>query len=177
MLNEIKLTVVNFALTNQMHICACAWIYRGTKNCGKSGLGRGPSNQTGNDGRTLEKTSRDLDKILSAIPQQWANQIRFELGRPPPTLQPCFAIRTARASQTPTDILSCKTRHFYGQLHDRKKPVIPAVDRWKASLQPEPTFSSSQWKTLYSPLVSNKQGDTNWKIAHRVLPTASPLPD
>ena len=65
------------------------------------------ADQTGNDGHTLEKTSRDLDKILS------------------------------------------------GQLHDRKKPVIPAVDRWKASLQPEPTFSSSQWKTLYSPLVSN----------------------
>ena len=129
------------------------------------------ADQTGNDGRTFEKTSREFDKILSAIPQQWTDQIHFELERPLPTLQPCFAIRTAGPSQTPTDILSCKTRHFYG----RKKPVIPAVDRWKASLQPEPTFSSSQWKTLYSPLVSNKQGDTNWKIAHRVLPTALSL--
>ena len=133
------------------------------------------ADQTGSDGRTFEKTSREFDKILSAIPQQWTDQIRFELGRPPPTLQPCFAIRTAGPSQTPTEILSCKTRHFYGQLHDQKKPVIPAVDRWKASLQPEPTFSSSQWKTLYSPLVSNKQGDTNWKISHRVLPTALSL--
>ena len=133
------------------------------------------ADQTGSDGRTLEKTSREFDKILSAIPQQWANQVRFELGRPPPTLQPCFAIRTAGASQTPIDILSCKTRHFYGQLHDRKKPVIPAVDRWKASLQQEPTFSSIQWKTLHSTLVSNKQGGTNWKIAHRVLLTALSL--
>ena len=129
------------------------------------------ADHTGNDGRNLEK----FDKILSAIPQQWTNQIRFELGRLPPTLQPCFAIRTAGESQTPIDILSCKIRHFYGQLHDRKKPVIAAVDRWKASLQQEPTLSSSQWNTLYSPLVSNKQGDTNWKIAHRVLPTALSL--
>ena len=60
-------------------------------------------------------------------------------------------------------------------IHDRKKPVIPAVDGWKASLQQEPTLSSSQWKTLYSPLVSNKQGDANWKIAHQVLPTALSL--
>ena len=72
------------------------------------------ADQTGNDGRTLEKTSRECDKILSAIPQQWTNQIRFELGRRPPTLQPCFAIRTAGASQNPTDFLSSKTRHFYG---------------------------------------------------------------
>lgn len=129
------------------------------------------ADHTGNDGRNLEKTFREFDKILSAIPQQWTNQMRFELGRLPPTLQPCFAVRTAGASQTPIDILSCKMRHFYGQLYDRKKPVIPAIDQWKASLQQEPTLSSSQWKTLYSLLVSNKQGDTNWKTAHRVLPT------
>ena len=40
------------------------------------------ADHTGNDGPNLEK----FDKILSAIPQQWTNQIRFELGRPPPTL-------------------------------------------------------------------------------------------
>ena len=129
----------------------------------------------GNDGRTLDRTSRELNKILSAIPQHWTKQICSELRRPPPTLQPCFAIRTAGADQTPTDIVSCKTRHFYGQLHKRIKPVVPAIDRWKASLQPEPAFTSKQWKTLYSPLVSNKQGDTNWKIAYRVLPTTLSL--
>ena len=73
------------------------------------------ADHTGDDGRNLEKTSREFDKILSAIPQQWTNQIRFELGRLPPILQPCFAIRTASESQTPIDILSCKMRHFYGQ--------------------------------------------------------------
>ena len=39
MVNEFKLTVVHFARPNPMQICACAWIYRWTKNCGKSGLG------------------------------------------------------------------------------------------------------------------------------------------
>ena len=40
MVNEFKLTVVHVARPNLMQICACAWIYRWTKNCGKSGLGR-----------------------------------------------------------------------------------------------------------------------------------------
>ena len=133
------------------------------------------ADQIANDGRTLEKTSREFNKILSAIPQQRTNRICLELRRPPPTLQPCFAIRTKGAGQIPSDILSCKTRHLYGQLHDRKKPVVPAIGRWKASLQPEPVFSSKQWMTLYSPLISNKQGHTNWKIAHRVLLTALSL--
>ena len=39
MVNEFKLTVVHFACPNPMQICACAWIYSWTKNCGKSGLG------------------------------------------------------------------------------------------------------------------------------------------
>ena len=39
MVNEFKLTVVHFARSNPMQICACAWIYRWTKICGKSGLG------------------------------------------------------------------------------------------------------------------------------------------
>ena len=42
MVNEFKLTIVYVAHPNPMHIYACAWIYHWTKNCGKSGLGRGP---------------------------------------------------------------------------------------------------------------------------------------
>ena len=41
--NEFTLTVIYFARSNPMQICACAWIYRWTKNCGKSGLVTGPS--------------------------------------------------------------------------------------------------------------------------------------
>ena len=40
MVTEFKLTVVNFKRPNQMQTCACAWIYGGTKSCGKSGPGR-----------------------------------------------------------------------------------------------------------------------------------------
>ena len=40
---KFKLTVVHVTHPNPMLICACAWIYRWTKNCGKSGLGRGPA--------------------------------------------------------------------------------------------------------------------------------------
>ena len=55
------------------------------------------------------------------------------------------------------------------------KPVIPAVATWKRTLHPEPAFNSKRWGILYSPLVSNKQGDINWLIAHHVLPTALSL--
>ena len=62
MVNEFKLTVVHFARPNPMRICACAWIYRWTKNCGKSGLGRllglraaGPSRGVGR-GPAFSKT-------------------------------------------------------------------------------------------------------------------------
>ena len=40
MVTEFKLTVVHFASPNPMQICACAWIYRWAKNCGKCGSGR-----------------------------------------------------------------------------------------------------------------------------------------
>ena len=39
MVNELKLAVVHFTHQNPMQICVCAWIYRWTKNYGKSGLG------------------------------------------------------------------------------------------------------------------------------------------
>ena len=39
-MNELKLSVVHFTHQNPMQICACSWIYRWTKNYGKSALGR-----------------------------------------------------------------------------------------------------------------------------------------
>ena len=50
MVNEFKLTVVHFARPNPMQICACAWIYRLTKNCGKLGLGYRASGPLGRRG-------------------------------------------------------------------------------------------------------------------------------
>ena len=42
---EFKLTVVNFVRPNQMQICACAWIYRWTKELWK--IRTGPSRAVG----------------------------------------------------------------------------------------------------------------------------------
>ena len=47
MVNELKLAVVHFTHQNPMQICACAWIYRWTKNYGKSGLGHRASSPPG----------------------------------------------------------------------------------------------------------------------------------
>ena len=123
--------------------------------------------------RAMSKTNKELRELLNAIPSQWSQQIITNAPRPPPTLQPCFII--SNSGQTDTDILSCKTRHFYSHLLELHKPVMPALDHWKQTLQPEPLFNAKLWRTLYSPLVTNKQGDVNWKIAHRVLPTALTL--
>ena len=123
--------------------------------------------------RTLSKTTQELTELLNAIPLQWSQQIFTNAPRPPPTLQPCFMISSP--GQTPTDILSYKTRHFYSHLLEARKPVIPALDYWKLAFKPEPLFNAKLWRTLYSPLVTNKQGDVNWKIVHRVLPTALSL--
>ena len=46
MVNEFKLTVVHVAHQNPLQICACAWIYRRTKNGGNQDfgpLGDGPA--------------------------------------------------------------------------------------------------------------------------------------
>ena len=40
MVNKLKLGTVQFTHQNPIQICACAWIYRWTKNYGKTGLGQ-----------------------------------------------------------------------------------------------------------------------------------------
>ena len=52
---------------------------------------------------------------------------------------------------------------------------MPAIDRWKSFLQPTPIFDAKLWRNVYSPLVSNKKGDINWKIVQRVLLTGLSL--
>ena len=125
--------------------------------------------------RTVSRTTEEWKELLVALPSQWCKKICTASVRPPPTLQPCFGIVDSSPAQTPIDISLCRTRHFYAHLLKAEKPVIPAVDQWKQKLQPEPSFNAKQWKTLYPPLINNKQGDVNWKVAHRVLPTALSL--
>ena len=125
--------------------------------------------------RTVSRTTEEWKELLAALPSQWCKKICSASVRPPPTLQPCFGIVNSSPAQTPTDISLCRTRPFYTHLLKPEKPVIPALDQWKQKLQPEPSFNAKQWKTLYPALINNKQGDVNWKIAHRVLPTALSL--
>ena len=125
--------------------------------------------------RTLLKTSHELQEINAAIPHQWNIKITTEHTRQSPDQQPRFGINDADPGNPPTDILACKTRHFYAQLHKVQQTFIPNLNQWKRTLQPEPTFNAKQWKTLYPPLATNRQGDLNLKIAHRVVHTALSL--
>ena len=47
---KLKLAVVHFTHQNPLQICACAWIYRWTKNYGKSGLDHRASGPPGRSG-------------------------------------------------------------------------------------------------------------------------------
>ena len=131
--------------------------------------------EQGNDDRTLQRTERELRKIRSSISQEWTNKIQSGLTNQSPDLQPRFEVKTTDSNDASMDILDCKTRIFYHQLLEDRPTVIPALDYWKENLHPEPIFNAKQWKTLYSPLITHKHGDVNWKIAHRVLPTALSL--
>ena len=125
--------------------------------------------------RPISETHRQFDEILGALPPEWKDQISMRHPETQPSVQPSFGIVNPFSGQPPTDLLQCKTRHFYHQLHQSKKPVIPATDYWKRTLQPEPVFDSEQWRVVFSPLITNRQGDLNWKIVHRVIPTALSL--
>ena len=60
------------------------------------------------------------------------------------------------------------TAMFYRQLLDTSI-VPPALEFWRQTLQPQPSFNSAFWANVYPPLASNRLGDLNWKVAHRVL--------
>ena len=74
MVNKFKLTVVHFASPNLMQICACGWIYRWTKNCGKSGPGlraAGPSRAVGR-GSLGFRAARPLSRSGPWAVGRWA---------------------------------------------------------------------------------------------------------
>ena len=45
----------------------------------------------------------------------------------------------------------------------------------ETSLRPTPTFNSTFYKNIYTPLSHNKHCNITWKTAHRILPTALSL--
>ena len=131
--------------------------------------------EQGNDDRAFERTEREFRQIRASIPPEWTGKIQSEPTNHSPDLQPRFEVKNPESKDASSDILNCKTRTFYGQLLADRKTVIPALDYWNENLYPVPTFNAKTWKSLYPPLITHKHGDINWKIAHRVLPTALSL--
>lgn len=85
---------------------------------------------TGEDPRTISRTTEELRKLFVALPPEWSQKICTASVWPPPTLQPLFGIVNPSCGQTPIDLSLCRTRHFYTHLLQAEKPVILAVDYW-----------------------------------------------
>ena len=131
--------------------------------------------QEDNNSRTLFRTTCEFNELNSAIPHEWTLQITSQNIQESSDLHPRFVIRDTNPNNASPDILSRKTRTFYGQLLKDQQTTIPAVDFWKGNLRPEPKFKAKQLKMLYSLLILTKHGGVNWKIPHQVLPTAQSL--
>ena len=125
--------------------------------------------------RTMSKITNQFRDIIRALPPPWLRLIHLPPTTPTTTLQPCFSISNPRPKQPPQDIDQGKTRTFYLHFSRLRSPTIPALQHWQNSLTPPPIFNSTLWKLAYPPLVTNAQGDINWKILHRILPTAQRL--
>ena len=117
--------------------------------------------------------AQEFHNIIKAIPQDWLHLIDNPASHPPPTPQPCFKI-----TNTPSDAFDFsrgKTRIFYQLLMTDRYPNIAALQVWHDHLQSTPPFNHRFWQLMYPPLVNNRIRDLNWKIAHRILPTALSL--
>ena len=117
-----------------------------------------------NRDRTFQQTVREFREIRCAVPEEWKLSIaQMQELQPnilqPNTLQPSFITPSDTPGNPPVDIISCNTRKFYKQLRKDVPAIIPALDCWKRSLQPQPVFNSRFWRNIYSPLVTNKLGD------------------
>ena len=124
---------------------------------------------------TYQRNLRDLQQLLQGIPQQWKHLIYAENTDTTTTLQPCFTIYTVHPTRPPTPLSQYRSYLFYNDLVSLNDRPIPALLHWQTTLPSPPVFNFKFWKNLYPPLVTNKQGDLNWKIAHRILPTALSL--
>ena len=128
-----------------------------------------------NSTRTLQHTTQELNRIEQAIPAQWIRLICQPSAPQVPTLQPIFAIPPTVPNEQPRPLDNYQTKHFYQHTLQRHHTPLPALDHWQQTFFPSLTFNTTFWKTRYPKLTTNKQGDVNWKIAHRILPTALSL--
>ena len=122
------------------------------------------SQQDGATSPTLAKTTREVRDIIKALLPHWLRLIHL----PPPNMtspkQPCFTISNTASKQPPLDIAQGNTRTFNLHLAKLQAPNIDALQQWRNTLHPAPTFNHKQWKLVYPPLIKNTLGDTNWKI-------------
>ena len=122
----------------------------------------------------LSHTTRELQQILTALPQPWKSLILRHTA-PVNTTPPLQFSVTGPSSQPPPDIGQHSTRAFYLDLLHLSPPIIPALQQWSNSLLPQPVFNTHFWKNIYTSYSDNKHCDITWKIAHRILPTALSL--
>ena len=68
------------------------------------------------------------------------------------------------------------TRHHENTTRSlqQTKHELHELHRWQM-LPNQPVFNHTIWNNTYPALNTNKQGYVNWKIAHRILPTALSL--
>ena len=126
--------------------------------------------------RTIQLTKEELETIINAIPTKYKKIInRNHNNNTEQTLQPCFNNKQNIAGQQPKAFTEQKTKDFYKQLLTDTKTMVPAMEHWRANIQPTPILDCTIWQRTYCKLITNKQGDINWKIVHRILPTALSL--
>ena len=129
-----------------------------------------------NSNRTLQQTKEEFETLIKAIPTKYKQVInRDHNDNTEQTLQPSFNNQQNIAGQHLKDFTEQKTKDFYKQLLADKNTTVPAIEHWRKEIQPTPILNDTIWQRTYCKLVTNKQGDINWKIVHRILPTALSL--
>ena len=89
------------------------------------------TDQEDDNSRTFFRTTREFNELK----YEWTLQINSQNIPESSDLQPRFVIRDANPNNASQDILSCKTRTFYGQLLKDQQTTIEAVDFWKENLR------------------------------------------
>ena len=124
--------------------------------------------------RKLQQTTHELSQIQQPLPTQWTTMILTNATLQQPTLQPIFVIPNLTPNTQSIPLENCKTKLFYYHLQHDQQTQPPALNHWR-TLPNHPIFNHTFWKDTYPNLATNKQGDVNWKIVHRILPTALSL--
>ena len=122
--------------------------------------------------RTFNQTARELSEVLGAILAKWKLKVINGDSVCPSTVQPTFSILPSAPDKPPTSIFDCKTHHVYRNFHKIEQISTPGLDYWRTKFQLQAPFNSLLWNTVYSPLVTNKHGDLNWKVSNKALLTA-----